>query len=173
MDEPVRWKIDGLLDEISTLDRSMKDRSFCFILGAGASRGSGIRAGGELARTWAKEWHVRECQDGQDLEPWIREQLGRDDFSMDEAARFYPHVFERRFRDDPDSGYAALEEEMEGKEPSLGYSLLAEILQKTRHKVVVTTNPGCLLQIRAGLRQAGATDVEAVHIADYLDRATG
>ena len=29
---------------------------------------------------------------------------------------------------------------MEGKAPSLGYSLLAEIIQHTRHKVVVTTN---------------------------------
>ena len=29
---------------------------------------------------------------------------------------------------------------MEGKTPSLGYSLLAEIIQRTRHKVVVTTN---------------------------------
>lgn len=34
--------------------------------------------------------------------------------------------------------------------------------------VVVTTNPGCLLQIRAGLAKAGAGHVRAVHIADYL-----
>lgn len=41
---------------------------------------------------------------------------------------------------------------------------------KTGAKIVVTTNPGCLLQIRAGLRKAGVHDVEALHIADYLDR---
>jgi glycolate oxidase iron-sulfur subunit len=42
---------------------------------------------------------------------------------------------------------------------------------KTGAKIVVTTNPGCLLQIRAGLKKAGAHNVEALHIADFLDRA--
>jgi Fe-S oxidoreductase len=41
----------------------------------------------------------------------------------------------------------------------------------SRAKTVVTTNPGCLLQIRAGLKKAGAKDVRAVHIADYLEEA--
>lgn len=47
-----------------------------------------------------------------------------------------------------------------------------ENILQTGAKVVVTTNPGCLLQIQSGLRAAGATDVEAVHLADFLDRAT-
>ena len=38
---------------------------------------------------------------------------------------------------------------------------------KTGADVVVTTNPGCLLQIRAGLAKAGSK-IKAVHIADYL-----
>jgi hypothetical protein len=32
----------------------------------------------------------------------------------------------------------------------------------------VTTNPGCILQIRAGLKKAGATNVQVLHLADYL-----
>lgn len=55
---------------------------------------------------------------------------------------------------------------------------MAERLQerKTRNivgtgaKVVVTTNPGCLLQIQAGLRKAGRADIEVLHIADFLER---
>ena len=46
-----------------------------------------------------------------------------------------------------------------------------ENILKTGAKTVVTTNPGCLLQIQAGLRQAGASDIEALHLADYLERA--
>jgi glycolate oxidase iron-sulfur subunit len=41
---------------------------------------------------------------------------------------------------------------------------------RTGAQVVVTTNPGCILQIRAGLKKAGA-NIEVLHIADYLARA--
>jgi glycolate oxidase iron-sulfur subunit len=44
----------------------------------------------------------------------------------------------------------------------------SENILRTGAQVVVTTNPGCMLQIRAGLRKAGADQVRVVHIADYL-----
>jgi glycolate oxidase iron-sulfur subunit len=49
---------------------------------------------------------------------------------------------------------------------------VANIL-KTGANCIVTTNPGCLLQMRAGLDRAGAPHVETLHIADYLARALG
>jgi glycolate oxidase iron-sulfur subunit len=45
-----------------------------------------------------------------------------------------------------------------------------ENILQTGAQIVVSTNPGCLLQIRAGLRKAGAQHIEALHIADFLDR---
>lgn len=58
-------------------------------------------------------------------------------------------------------------------EPEMAERLQQRKIQnilKTGAQVVVTTNPGCLLQIRAGLAKAGSK-IEALHIADFLDRA--
>jgi glycolate oxidase iron-sulfur subunit len=43
-----------------------------------------------------------------------------------------------------------------------------ENILKIGAKVVVTTNPGCILQMRAGLEKAGAAHIRVVHIADFL-----
>ncbi len=45
-----------------------------------------------------------------------------------------------------------------------------ENILKAGAQLVVTSNPGCLLQMRAGLKKAGAK-VEVLHIADYLERS--
>jgi glycolate oxidase iron-sulfur subunit len=44
---------------------------------------------------------------------------------------------------------------------------VARIL-KARPDVVVSANPGCILQVTAGLREAGS-DVKVVHLARFLD----
>ena len=136
------WSVDGLLDEIQKLNANMKDRSLAFILGAGASVTSGIPAGGTLAQTWLKEIYLRKClnQNNEPFESWAAKALEIDNFQLAHAATHYSKIFELRFAGDPKSGYAALEAEMEKAEPSLGYSILAKILDGTRHKVVVTTN---------------------------------
>lgn len=41
-------------------------------------------------------------------------------------------------------------------------------LLKTGAEIVVTSNPGCILQMQAGLKKAGAGQVRVMHIADYL-----
>jgi glycolate oxidase iron-sulfur subunit len=58
-------------------------------------------------------------------------------------------------------------------EPAMAERLQRRKVQnilKSGARVVVTTNPGCLLQIRAGLKKAGAEHVQVLHIADFLKR---
>ena len=135
------WTLDGVLDELSRIDANMRDRQFAFILGAGASFTSGIPTGKDLAQRWLNALHLRECADGSDLDGWIAQAWSAEKcMSHASAAEHYPEIFERRFSSDREPGYAELENAMEGRTPSLGYSLLAEIIGRTRHKVVVTTN---------------------------------
>lgn len=137
----LKWTVAGVLDEIEELNRSMPDRALAFVLGSGASVTSGIPTGATMAEKWLNELHRRECHDGSDRDQWIASSaLEINGLTWDRAAEFYPQIFERRFRGDPGSGFASLESIMDGKEPSLGYSLLAEIMQHTRHKIVITTN---------------------------------
>lgn len=56
-------------------------------------------------------------------------------------------------------------------EPDMAERLQARKIKNiisTGAEVVVTSNPGCILQIRAGLKKAGAGHVKVIHIADYL-----
>ena len=53
--------------------------------------------------------------------------------------------------------------------------LLAEKMQdarETRAKMIVTANPGCMLQLRAGAEIHG-TEQEVLHVVELLDRAQG
>jgi glycolate oxidase iron-sulfur subunit len=45
-------------------------------------------------------------------------------------------------------------------------------VRSTGAQAVVTANPGCILQIQAGLREAG-TRVDVLHLVEVLDRASG
>ena len=129
------------------LVRMLKDASgeskgtkFCFLIGAGASMSSGIPSGADLARKWIRE---------------IEEDCGKDDFakwknkvgiSEDNVGEFYPQLYEKRFGHIPESGYDCIRHYMEGKEPSLGYLILANIMVREKHNVVITTNFDNLLE---------------------------
>lgn len=110
------------------------DDGCCFLLGAGASVTSGIPSGGEMARRWYAE--LKEIMDGNELDAWYKKIR----FDANRVAEFYPQIFERRFRDHPNTGYYQLQDSMKGIEPSIGYSFLAQVLANTQHKFVITTN---------------------------------
>jgi tetratricopeptide (TPR) repeat protein len=133
-------RIQGFVEEFRQQHLQMNDRAFCFILGAGASVQSGIPSGASFVKQWIRELHVQEDFDHLNLEEWADQNLGIPNFDYQEAASFYAEIYKRRFQDDPEKGYAFLEDAMNDKEPSYGYIVLAQILSKTRHKVVITTN---------------------------------
>src|SRR5262245_10344398 len=132
--EPKTWTTTGLLDYFVKIHETMEDRSFAFVLGSGASVGSKIPTGGQLVQLWLKELHRRldPQHEHRSLNEWATaDNLRIDKFEYERAAEFYPHVFARRFEDDPEEGYAELEAIMKGKEPSFGYSVLAKIIGET------------------------------------------
>lgn len=138
---PDIWREKGLVQEFKRLNQSMESRRFCFVLGAGASVTSGIPAGGTLVNRWLERLMERDPQGGRDLKTWATaSNLGLEGFELARASEFYPQIFERCFMGDRQAGYQDLEELMKDKDPSVGYSFLAQILSNTRHRVVITTN---------------------------------
>jgi len=60
-------------------------------------------------------------------------------------------------------------------QPEYADRLLADkvaAILETRVDAVVTANPGCMLQVEAGLRAAGSS-IPVLHIVEILDRAAG
>lgn len=137
----MNWK--GLVDQFARVHKQMWDRRFAFVLGAGASRSSGIKTAGELVEEWLHILHLRDpVHHDLKFEKW-RDQHAKDHvagFDPMRAAEFYPQVYSATFKDDPDDGFAYLEDAMDGAEPRYGYAVLAYILAKTQHRVVITTN---------------------------------
>jgi protein O-mannosyl-transferase len=115
-------------------NNTRSDRKYCFILGSGASRSSGIPTGGELVKDWMSE--LTKMHDSGDLTAWKKENK----ITEKNLAEHYSMIFDKRFELDPKEGFDCLEKAMDGKEPSCGYSVLAHILAQKQHNIVVTTN---------------------------------
>ena len=134
---------EGFVHKFEDIHRRNPDRSFAFVLGAGASVSSSIPAAGALARRWLKQLYVesREYGTGLGFEQWTRENRGCiDHFDPEDPAGAYPYIYARLFARHPEEGYAELEDVISKGVPRYGYSVLSHILASTRHKVVITTN---------------------------------
>jgi Tfp pilus assembly protein PilF len=129
------------LKEFMWRHENRKNRPFCWVLGAGASRESNVRTGGELARAWLEDLRDREVPPSISVDQWIASaNLGIAGLSVANAADHYSEIYNLRFKDDPDDGHAYLEKEMAGAKPSFGYAVLARIMDTTLHKAAITTN---------------------------------
>ncbi len=114
---------------ISHFGKERKGKKFCFILGAGASKTSGIPTGVEMVEEWLKR--IKE-EDENDYNNWVKEKK----IKIDEAASHYSDIFDKCFELSKKDGFDYLEKSMEKAEPSCGYSVLAQILSETKHNIV-------------------------------------
>ena len=117
-----------LLRQIKDVKESDAAQPFCFILGSGASVSSGIRSGNDLAKIWFEELQ----EDGH--QAWLNEE----DITLENCGIFYKKLFARRFGVTAQQGNHFLQKEMEGKEPGLGYVILAHIMASSMHNLVIT-----------------------------------
>ncbi len=109
------------------------DKKFCFILGSGASKSSGINTGAELAEKWLAE--IPTFVDKPIFELWCEEEK----IDKNDPGPHYSKIFEKRYNDRKD-GDAFLDGVMQKAWPSYGYFVLAKILSEMRHNIVITPN---------------------------------
>ena len=127
----------GFINEVKSSSQGPYPRKFCFVLGAGASKTSGIKTGEELVEIWEQELVERNPKDH---EKW-KKQLG---ITEKNRGNFYSSYYQRRFEKDDGKrcrdGYNYLEQMMNRARPSGGYVYLSLIMAGTKNKVVITTN---------------------------------
>ena len=112
------------------------DRRLCFVLGAGASRTSGIKTGNELATRWLNEIKDRMSDQGQQYDTFIE----HNHIQVNWPGQSYPEIYKERFKLDVTSGFDYINKEMESATPGYGYSVLAQILAAKQHNIIITTN---------------------------------
>ena len=122
------------------IHKKTENRKFCFVIGAGASRKSGIPTGGELAEKWFKE--IKERLENTELKEWVKKQK----IDEKDLAASYGSIYRKRFENDKTSGYEFLVQEMKSAKPSFGHIVLAQILSRTTGHCVLTTNFDSLIE---------------------------
>ena len=124
---------------LNTLEEGCKnERRYCFILGAGASKTSGIPTGEELAKQWHGEI-LEQCSKEEIKE--LKKRLGVR--STKPSSRAYFDLYAMRFFPDYQNGSAFLERTLERAQPSLGYYPLAALLANTRNNLCLLYTSGC------------------------------
>ena len=165
---------EGFVQEFKSVSVGPYPRKFCFVLGAGASKTSGIKTGEELVDIWDKELATRNPESHVQ---WKQEH------AIDDANKysFYSQYYEKRFEKDNGNryrdGYNFLETMMDRAHPSCGYVHLALLMAKTMHNVVITTNfdhltEDCLVQYAQTMPMVIGHEQLAPYAAQQITRPT-
>ena len=113
---------------------------FCFLIGAGASKSSGIKTGWELSEEWYED--LKKDLDENELTKW-ENNIG---FDKNKIGEFYPQLYHKRYEASPQIGYEEFKKLMENIEPGIGYVILSQILANEKHNFVITTNFDYLIE---------------------------
>ncbi len=116
------------------------ENRFCFLIGAGASKSSGIKTGWELSEDWYND--LKTDLSEEERLAW-EEEIG---FEEDKIGEFYPFLYRKRYEISPQLGYDEFKKIMEHIEPGLGYVILSQILANEKHNFVITTNFDYLIE---------------------------
>ncbi len=116
------------------------EQRFCFLIGAGASKSSGIPTGWELSADWYKD--LKEDLSEKERIEWEQEI----DFDEKRIGEFYSFLYKKRYEISPQLGYEEFKKLMESIEPGLGYVILSQILANEKHNFVITTNFDYLIE---------------------------
>jgi len=145
---PPEVSMRGFVKEMRRLDQLPLSQPFVFLLGAGASISSGIPGAQRLADTWLAEMHELDPKhNGIPFHQWMHDgHHGIRTLDPKNRAGSYSEVFDRRFAANPSQGFAFLTKLMQDAQPGFGYSVLATLLAKSKHRAVVTTNFDSLVE---------------------------
>ncbi len=161
--QPRAIRLKEFLQIFHDTEEYASDRSFCFILGSGASLTAGIPTGASLVNRWLVEMHDADdaCSkrilpphatietyadsllDGEKerLKKWSEAKFSMiPGFTFENRAAYYGRIYKARFQSDPVLGQRFLRKLIHRRPPSIGFHLLARILNRTRHRIVITTN---------------------------------
>jgi protein O-mannosyl-transferase len=133
---------DLFIHTIADIHKNDDHRKFCFVLGAGASYGSGIKTGNHLAKEWFIEIEKIYQNSQSVFDDWIKEQK----IDIKKLGISYGSIYRKRFENDKNSGYDSLANAMKDANPSYGYIILAQILTKSSGHCIVTTNFDSLIE---------------------------
>lgn len=130
------------LDELRELNED--GNHFCFILGSGASKNSGIPTGQDMMKKWrasllenTPEAMRKKCKlTGVPLEAW--ERICQPEYKC--PSQDYFALYDLRYGRNPAAGRKYLRGTMRRAKPSRGYHLLAKLMEETDHNVLITTN---------------------------------
>lgn len=114
--------------------------NFCWFLGAGASRSSGISTAGELVEKWRREAFNELCPSPEDRDSkYMKEWLLKNEGSWYDEQSEYGCFMERKFSV-PRQRRQFIELEVNDKVPSIGYAYLVRLAEKHFVRTSFTTN---------------------------------